>query len=224
MQPMNFSVIAQDAVNYVAVASGHKLYIKQHHLLPSLDATINQSLAQGQLAKYPYTRSLVSSHFIGPGRHDYNTSLFTDYVPKRVFVALVDASAFKGAPLLSPFDFKPFGLDRIHVSVNNKIVPTYPYDLGRKEFARAFKDLTDNTTNTGLTYQKYLTHSCIFAFDFQHYHSDKAIDPQQTGTTALSLKFASAVPTSGIQAIVYSEFDSIISFDFARNNTTALPV
>uniref|UniRef100_A0A914YQL0 Uncharacterized protein n=1 Tax=Panagrolaimus superbus TaxID=310955 RepID=A0A914YQL0_9BILA len=33
------------------------------------------------------------------------------------------------------------------------------------------------------------------------------------GTTALSLKFASPVPVNGLQAIVYSEFDSILMFD-----------
>uniref|UniRef100_A0A914YS38 Uncharacterized protein n=1 Tax=Panagrolaimus superbus TaxID=310955 RepID=A0A914YS38_9BILA len=103
-------------------------------------------------------------------------------------------------------------------------MPTYPYDLSRKDFARAFKDLTDTTSNTGLTYQKYLTHSCIFAFDFQHYHSDKSVDPIEMGTTALSLKFASPVPVNGLQAIVYSEFDSILMFDAGRNLSTMIPV
>ena len=193
--------------------------------MPALDAEINKTLIEGrELVKYPYTRSLINSFYIASGRHDYTANLFTDFVPKRVFVALVDAEAYKGSTKTSPFEFKSYNLDRIHVSVNNKIVPTYPYDLGRKDFARAFKDLVDVTDNAGLTYQKYLNHSCIFAFDFKHLQSDSAIDPQKMGTTALSLKFSSPVPTNGIQAIVYSEFDSVLVFDSARNLTTMLPV
>uniref|UniRef100_A0A914XZ82 Uncharacterized protein n=1 Tax=Panagrolaimus superbus TaxID=310955 RepID=A0A914XZ82_9BILA len=221
---IDFILISQDKSAYSFGIIEYKLYVKQHHILPQLDAQIQETLKKDNLAKYPYTRNLINTHFISSGRYDYKSTLFTDYIPKRVFVALVDGKAFNGSLSTSPFEFKQFNIQNIQISANSKIIPTYPYDLTQKEFIRCFKDVVDSTENTDLTYEEYRNHTCIYAFDFQSYHTKSATELQQLGTTALSIKFTKPVPINGIQVIVYSEFDSLIAFDFARNFTTALPI
>uniref|UniRef100_A0AC34G926 Uncharacterized protein n=1 Tax=Panagrolaimus sp. ES5 TaxID=591445 RepID=A0AC34G926_9BILA len=220
----DFALISQDNSKYYYGIIEYKLYVKQHHILPQLDAEIQTTLKSDNLAKYPYTRNFVNTHFISSGRHDYKATLFSDYIPKRVFVALVDGKAFNGSLNTSPFAFKQFNIQNIQVSANSKLIPTYPYDLTQNEFTRCFKDLVDTTDNSDLTYEEYCNHTCIYAFDFQSYHTKSATELQQLGTTALSIKFTKPVPTNGIQVIVYAEFDSLLAFDYARNFTTALPI
>lgn len=220
----SFCLLSQDNTEYFFSFIGFKLYVKQHHLLPELDAKIQSELKANRIAKYPYTRNLMTNFFINAGLYDYKAMLFNDFIPKRIFIALVDGIAFNGSTKHSPFEFKPFNLHNIQVSANGRLIPAYPYDLGRKDYARAFKDLVDTTENTGITYQQYLTHSCIFAFDFRSMPRENVAELQHMGTTSLAIRFDKPVPTSGIQVIVYAEFDSLMAFDFARNITTALPV
>uniref|UniRef100_A0A914PT25 Uncharacterized protein n=1 Tax=Panagrolaimus davidi TaxID=227884 RepID=A0A914PT25_9BILA len=221
---MDFNLISQDKTLYSFGITDYRLYVKQYHILPQLDEQIQMSLKTGNLAKYPYTRNLLNTHYISSGRYDYKATLFNDFIPKRVFVALVDTKAFNGTLATSPFEFKQFNIQDIHISANSKLMPTYPCELSRNEFARCFKDLVDTTENSGLTFEEYLNHTCVYAFDFQSYPTKIATEIQQIGTTALSIKFSKAVPANGIQALIFAEFDSLMAFDYGRNITTALPV
>uniref|UniRef100_A0A914Z0R9 Uncharacterized protein n=1 Tax=Panagrolaimus superbus TaxID=310955 RepID=A0A914Z0R9_9BILA len=220
----DFMLIVQDKTTYSLAIIDYKLYVKQHHILPQIDEQIQISLKTDSLAKYPYTRNIVNTHYISSGRYDYKATLFNDFIPKRIFVALVDGKAFNGTLNTSPFEFKQFNIQNIHISANGKLMPNYPYDLDKHDFSRCFKDLVETTENTGLSYEEYLTHTCIFAFDFQSHPLKNVSELQRIGTTALSIKFSKAVPIHGIQVIVYTEFDSLIAFDYSRNMTTSFPV
>uniref|UniRef100_A0AC34FZB4 Uncharacterized protein n=1 Tax=Panagrolaimus sp. ES5 TaxID=591445 RepID=A0AC34FZB4_9BILA len=201
-----------------------KLYAKQHLLLPQLDYSIQEKLNGNAIAKYTYNRNIMKHFFISPGRYEYNAVLFNDYLPNRVFAALVDAKAFNGEIGMSPFEFAPFNVESIRLAINGAFTPANPYKLNwsSKRFGRAYKDLIDTVEGThGISAQKFMTNSCIYGFDQQTSHSDRFIEFQQFGSTMISLNFNAPVQQNGLQLIVFAEFDSIIALDKARTLTTA---
>uniref|UniRef100_A0AC34F551 Integrase catalytic domain-containing protein n=1 Tax=Panagrolaimus sp. ES5 TaxID=591445 RepID=A0AC34F551_9BILA len=222
-----FTLLSTGKAEYQYHLVDCKFYAKQHLLLPQLDLAIQEKLNANAVAKYSFSRNIMKNFFVSPGRYDFNASLFTDYVPKRVFAALVDSKAFNGHIGMSPFEFQPFNLESIRLISNGCHTPAYSYknNWQKKQFGRAFKDLLDATRTThGINAQKFLTNSCIYGFDLQAYPNDQYIELQQVGSTMISLNFSVPVPVGGLQLVVYSEFDSIIALDKTRTITTAMAI
>uniref|UniRef100_A0A914Z0V2 Uncharacterized protein n=1 Tax=Panagrolaimus superbus TaxID=310955 RepID=A0A914Z0V2_9BILA len=169
----------------------------------------------------------MRNFFIDAGRYDFGVNLFNDFLPKRVFAGLVDAKAFNGNMGMSPFNFGTFNLEAIKVVTNGVITPTDPYSFNwpQKVYGRAYKDLNDATDEShGISVQKFLKHSAIFAFDLQALRVKGFIEPQSIGATTISLKFKEPVPPNGLQLIIFGEFNSILALDKTRTITTAMSV
>uniref|UniRef100_A0A914P325 Uncharacterized protein n=1 Tax=Panagrolaimus davidi TaxID=227884 RepID=A0A914P325_9BILA len=202
-----------------------KLYVNQITLLPTIDLKIQEKLNKNAIVKYAFNRNIMRSCFIPAGHTDYSTILFSDCIPNRIFVGLVNAKAFHGSIDMSPFEFSPFDLESIRVFWNDNATPFSPYNLNwsKKKFGRAFMDLLKATgTNHGISVEKYLTNSCLYGFDLQQSHSDQISEIQTFGTTMISLNFKAPVPENGLQLIVFAEFDCFLSMDKTRTFTTTI--
>uniref|UniRef100_A0A914Z9I3 Uncharacterized protein n=1 Tax=Panagrolaimus superbus TaxID=310955 RepID=A0A914Z9I3_9BILA len=202
-----------------------RLYAKQHLLLPQLNCSIQEQLNKNFIAKYNFKRVIMKNYFIGTGRYDFHQTIFTDYLPKRVFIGLVDAKAFNGHIGMSPFSFEPHGLTSCKIVCNGVITPSYPYNLNfeKKMFGRAFDDLISATgCTTNINIDKFVKHSCFYAFDLQQEQSGEFIELQQLGSTGITLNFTTPVPVNGLQLIIYAEFNSILTLDKTRTIATAM--
>uniref|UniRef100_A0AC35FNJ0 Uncharacterized protein n=1 Tax=Panagrolaimus sp. PS1159 TaxID=55785 RepID=A0AC35FNJ0_9BILA len=202
-----------------------KLYVKQNSLLPTIDLKIQDKLNKNAIVKYAFNRNVMRNWFIPPGHSDYSTILFNDCIPNRIFAGLVDAKAFNGSMDLSPFEFSPFNLESIQIFWNDNATPHTPYklDWSKKKFGRAFMDLVKASgTSHGISVEKYLTNSCIYGFDLQQSHSDQISEIQTFGTTMISINFKTPVPDSGLQLVVFSEFDCFLAMDKTRSFTTTI--
>uniref|UniRef100_A0A914ZCA8 Uncharacterized protein n=1 Tax=Panagrolaimus superbus TaxID=310955 RepID=A0A914ZCA8_9BILA len=202
-----------------------RLFVKHYLLNPELHNSIQEKLDKGAFAKYNYTRNMISHYFISPGRMDFETVLFRDKLPKRVFAGLVDARAFNGEIGKSPFAFEPHYLQSIQIRADGKHVPSYPYKMNWNEndYIRAYKDLSD-TTEHSITLAKYETHSAFYGLDLQLDHNKEIVELQKTGSTYISLNFSVPVPVNGLQLVIYGEFDSILALDDNRQITKGISV
>uniref|UniRef100_A0A914QTX6 Major capsid protein n=1 Tax=Panagrolaimus davidi TaxID=227884 RepID=A0A914QTX6_9BILA len=220
-----FALLATGTGEYKYQVIGCNLYTKQHMLFPQLDSEIQDRLNKDMLAKYDYTRNITNNYHIPPGVYEFRMPLFTDYIPKRVFAALVDARAFHGIIGMSPFEFSSHNLESIQIYANATHVPTDKYEFEGKNLTRAFKDLNDATDEMhGINYLKFIKHSCIFAFDLQSQHSDDFVETRQEGSTSITLNFKEKTPANGLQLIIYAEFNSILAMDKTRTITTTVPI
>lgn len=221
----NFMLLSTETHEYKYEILDCKLYIKQYALNPDLTQSIQDNLNKGVFAKYNYFRNDLKKYYVPPGIQEYDFVLYTDKVPKRIFVGLVDAKAFHGHIGMSPFEFGHFDLKSIQINAYGGRYPSANYELNWKEgnFIRAYKDLSD-TTDHGISLTKYAAHSCFYAFDLQAEHDSDIAEPQKSGTTAIVLNFNTPTPANGLQLIVYGEFESLFSIDVARNPSAFVPV
>jgi len=64
----------------------------------------------------------------------------------------------------------------------------------------------------------YKNTHCIFAFDLRPDEDDKGHwDVVKQGSTSIDIKFADQLPTSGVEIIIYAEFDNLLMIDKDRN-------
>ncbi|GFV51348.1 uncharacterized protein F54H12.2 [Trichonephila clavipes] len=81
-------------------------------------------------AKYPINRVLCKVYSIPKGSMSFiQDNIFSDQMPKKLFVGCVDNEAFHGAFSKSPYEFKHFNLNFIGVYVDGQPVPHNPLEL-----------------------------------------------------------------------------------------------
>ena len=105
-----------------------RLYVKSLELMPSLAYKILQKLKKTP-AKYAIRRSSTKAHYISKNRTEFTTMLWSDQVPRRVILGLVENSAYIGTKDKSPFKFMPFNTREITVFVNGRSYPLNLYNL-----------------------------------------------------------------------------------------------
>ncbi|KAI6194295.1 putative protein F54H12.2-like protein [Aphelenchoides besseyi] len=134
---------------------------------------------------------------------DFYTNLYSETIPKRIIIGMVDSRALNGNSSLSPFNFRPFDVREITVSAGGHDFPGVSYDLdfNSYQFTRAYHDMC---LATG------------FAFsDKGHKISMKRF---KDGWTLYP------TPTTGVNVVIYSEFDGCVLIDKNRVVTTDLTV
>ncbi|CAI4220522.1 unnamed protein product [Auanema sp. JU1783] len=167
----------------------------------------------------------MRSYYIEAGRMDSpNNILFTSHTPKRIVVGLTPASAYNGNIGQSPFNFKPFKLRNIYLTLNNRVMPSRPYNLDwTSSYATAYVDMLEglgiahSDTSNGITPAMYKNGFTFFVFDISPtVHSPDLFDVIRQGNVSLKLEFSERTPAEGLYVIVYAEYDSILSIDQNR--------
>ncbi|KAH7696092.1 CBN-RNR-2 protein, partial [Aphelenchoides avenae] len=171
----NFTIMNLDGTStdrYELVITAAKLYVKSHVLNDALAMKLAAQLDKTP-AKYPVKRADLKSEFISSGRMELNTSLFSDTVPQRAFVAFAKGANFKGDQKTSPFQFEHLSIREVHVMISGQNVPNVLYSLRwtGNTYTRAFHDLHEvlgvarTGESNGLTMEKYKNGWTVFGFN-----------------------------------------------------------
>jgi hypothetical protein len=122
--------------------------------------------------------------------------------------------------------FQNHGLSEICIEAGGRLYPREKlvFDYKKKHFARAFVQLyetlglDDSRIGNSISYNDFLHTHCTYAFDLCPDEPDSTQwNLIRTGATIIRGQFAEAVKESGLEAILYLEYDSLIMIDHLRN-------
>ncbi|KAH7701218.1 Protein F19G12.2 [Aphelenchoides avenae] len=177
-------------------------------------------------AKYPMRRTEIRSSFITAGRTEYTYNVFTNVIPRRLVVAMVDNQAFKGDYMKDPYNFQP--MNEIQVNAGGLVYPTVAYRMnwspqpGRPvTFLRPYMDMMDatmaspNLTN-GISPVMFMAGWTMFVIPLTSTLEDtEGFEIIKNGTTTIHLRFNTALQR-GVELVILGEFDQILSIDQNR--------
>ncbi len=225
--PDAFCIMSPAATqNYKIEIENMKWYVKGVEISKSVSLALERSLMQ-YTAKYPIRRVELRTIHVNQGsRETPNTAIFNGQIPRRVVIGCVDADAYHGTYVKSPFNFKNYGIDEVSVTAGGQTYPSKPLttDFANNRYTRAFVQLfeglgiaDDNKGNT-VNLTKFKNGICIFAFDLSPDEDDGGDhwDLVKEGETTVNIHF-SAATTAAIEVVVYAEFDNLLMIDHSRN-------
>lgn len=205
-----------------------KFYVRKVELLDTVCNAIEKNM-EHQTAKYPIRRVLMNNLHIPKGATSSPlNNIFSGQLPRRLIFGLVDGDSYRGKVSKNPFNFKHFNLSEIRVVCGGESFPSYPLRLNfsKNIYLKAYNglfegiDYTHPNQGNGIMPYNYKGGQCIFVFDLT---PDAVANDHwqllQEGVTSLELLFANgdSFPESGIECIVYAEYDNLIMIDKDRN-------
>lgn len=223
--PLLLLCFGPNAPSYKLEVREMKLLIEKAEVLDSIQLALESTFAH-YAAKYPLRRSVVTSLHVTPQRRVTPTnSIFQGQIPRRMIVCCCDQDAFHGIQNKSPFTFQPYRIQSIKVTAGGQTFPAHPLrlDFVNGHYLQAYMQLFqtlglagDNTGNN-ITRADFGKTHCIFAFDLTDDSSDGSHwSPIREGTTSVEIQFGQNLPASGVQVIIYAEFDNLLSIDRNR--------
>ncbi|KAH7711375.1 Protein F19G12.2 [Aphelenchoides avenae] len=204
-----------------------RLRVKSVDVQPSLNLSV-MNMLEKTTAKYPMRRTEIRSSFITAGRTEYTYNVFTNVIPRRLVVAMVDNQAFKGDYMKDPYNFQPFDLNEIQVNAGGLVYPTVAYRMnwspqpGRPvTFLRPYMDMMDatmaspNLTN-GISPVMFMAGWTMFVIPLTSTLEDtEGFELIKNGTTTIHLRFNTALQR-GVELVILGEFDQVLSIDQNR--------
>lgn len=216
----------QGNVNYKLDIQKMCMYMKKVEISDDVNVAI-ETMLQRNSAKYPIRRTQITTIHITENRRSTPlNSLFTGILPRRLVVGLVSAEGSRGSYKTCPFHFKPFSIAEIKIVSGTTTVPSTPLklDFSRNMFKRAFTQLfegigiANEDKGNDISIERFQNGSTFFVFELGADGADTSNwDLFQEGSTSLEILFSDALPASGIDCIIYAEFDSLVMIDYARN-------
>nr|CAD2183323.1 unnamed protein product [Meloidogyne enterolobii] len=121
-----------------------KLYVKKIELMDSLAFDIAKKL-EIKPARYPMRKTSLKSLFISENRSEFNANIWTDHVPRRIILGMVDNKDFVGRQKTTPFYFQHFNLRDISITAGGVTFPAAPYslDFSKGNCARIYHDMQE---------------------------------------------------------------------------------
>lgn len=225
----NFLLISSDpTINYELEIITCKLYVKHIELTDGLALDITRQLDLTP-ARYAYRKTEIKNIFISEGRLELAANLFSDQVPRRVVLGMVENEAYVGAQNKSPFNFKPFAVREIKLSSNGKTFPQIPYefDFTKNKFVRGFHDMNESlgyaytSDSNGISLNKYKSGWSFFIFNMTNsLEDDPVFDLIKSATTDIHIKFNQPIRAGGVTLIAIAELDCLLLLDKYRTITT----
>jgi len=202
------------------------LFLRKVEVLDSVGLAIH-SVMKSVPSKYPIRRvTMRNLHVSNPARKTPQQTLFTGQLPRRIVFGCVEGDAYRGSPKKSPFIFKNFGISDVKITSGGQTFPMQPLhvDFAQNKYINAFNqlfealDLARDNKGNSITRLDYKNTHCIFAFDLTPDEDDSGHwDIVKQGTTSIDIKFSEQLPNSGVEIIVYAEFDNLLMIDHDRN-------
>lgn len=221
-----FALQCFDDINAELQVMQMKLYIRKVEILDSVNLALEQTML-AYSAKYPIRRVMMTNLSISnPSRETPHHTLFTGQLPRRMVFACVDSSAYRGNISKSPFNFQPFGICDVKVICGGQTYPAHPFNIDFKngKFLHAFNqmyeslDLARDNKGNYISRDEFKTSHCFFVFDLTPDEDDNGHwDLVREGTTSINIRFSERLPDSGVEIVVYAEFDNLIMIDKNRN-------
>lgn len=211
--------------NYKLKVRQMSLFMKKVEVTESINMAI-ESMLQNTTVKYPIRRThLTSLHVTENRRSTPLNALFSGNVPRRLVVGMVLAKGARGAYDESPLTFQNFGLSEIKITSGTVTVPSTPYKLNFDEnrYLRAYMQMFEGLGTAGddkgnlIDVKKFKNGSTFFVFELGADGSDSSHwELVREGSTTLEMIFEKDLPASGVECIIYAEFDSMLMIDHTR--------
>ena len=204
-----------------------KFYVKTVEVMKSMFLGIERTLLKTP-AKYPMKRVLVRTIHISAGRRSLpENDLFHGLVPRRVILGCVSSDAYYGDFQKSPFKFEPFDLRDIYIMACGEKYPSIPLnmDYTNNLYAMAYLQFMEGLGFAGsdsgnlITPAKFADGWNLYVFDLSPTQDDEGSNwnLERKGTTVFHMTFGTAITGSGVEVIIYAEFDSMLNIDNYRN-------
>lgn len=218
--------IDNDKNNYTYEILDMKLLLHEYLLHDSASNAIEAMLKEQKMITYPLTNVEMRSFYAAPGRFDTpECRLITSAIPKRVIMCMVDAQAYLGEHTKTPFKFDHFNIKDAFLDCGGRTIPSRPLNLDfeKDRYMPAYLAMLEGTglarsaANNGITRELYKNGRAFFCFEISPYLDSDNFDLINLGTTSFNIRFNSAVPSTGLYVLLYSEFDSVLTIDENRN-------
>jgi len=214
--------------SYHIVVHDLSVHVRRVKVYPDVSLGIASALEKAS-ARYFVTRNETKPFVLSSGSSQYNfEGVFSGILPKRMLVVLISNASLNGDMKKGPHRYEHFTLTQISANVNGFPTPsiTYTPDFDKKlcmrEFVSLFRYMNqdEDTPQSSLTYDKFLTNKAIFAFDLSPDTTlgseSGTLNLMKRGNIKLKLKFKTAL-TEVVHMLVLGQFDSLIEIDSARN-------
>jgi hypothetical protein len=217
---------------YVLEIVSCRLFVKTIDLMDGLSLDVARKL-DTQPARYGIRKTMLKHWMINQGTSEYTNALFTDEVPRRIIVGLMDNAAYKGSRFKSPFNFNHLNVREISITANGRCYPHVPYsfDYRNNNYVRAYHDFHEfvgqaySTESNGIDYAMYKTGWCLYSFILTNsMENENSFELLKDGVTGINIKFADPVANGGYSLIVYAETDSLLLVDRNRQITSDMTV
>ncbi|XP_041478872.1 uncharacterized protein F54H12.2-like [Lytechinus variegatus] len=216
--PPSFRVVIQDC----------SLFVRKVKVSPSVMLGHGKALERGT-AKYPVRRVMCKVLSVPQGELTLQQDhLFLGQIPQRLIIGCVDNRAFSGNYTLNPYNFQHFDVNYISLYVDGTQVPFKPltpeYGLvSGLSSIRSYHTLFSGTdkmfkdSGNNISREDYDRGYALYAFDLSpDLSSGQHFNLKKQGNLRLEMHFRKSIP-SGVNIVVYAEFDNILEIDRARN-------
>lgn len=208
---------------------GVSLHVRKVKINPNIALMHSKQLDQGQLAKYPIRRSVVSTFTIPAGNFSFNKeNVVSGQLPRRIVIGFVNNAAFNGDFKLNPYNFEHFDLDYLSLNMGSQSFPSQPLkpDFKNGDYLQAYMTLFQGTgmlhadRGHGIQRAHYCHGYTLYVFDLTADMCEGShMDPIKYGSLRMEVHFKTALQNT-INVVVYSEYDNLIQIDRARNIIT----
>lgn len=205
------------------------LYVRKVKINPSVILAHHKALSVAS-AKYPITRVDVKTVTIpADTRSKSIDNIYLGCLPKRCILGFVKTSAYNGDFTLSPYNFEPFKYTQLGFYLDSILVPSKPYicDFPNNQYIRAYHSLFEgcniNHADIGnnISRTDYPNGYALVAVDLTPDLSSSSshISLTKTGSLRIDVHFAETL-TDSVTAIIFAEFDSLLTVDKNRSIVT----
>ncbi len=211
------------------VVKGTEIYLQVAYVKPSPGVLmgVGHALEKNHKALYPFTRSELRTFNIPEQYQDiYLDNIFQDIVPSLIMVGLVDGRAKNSSFNKNPFNFQPYDVRQVGISVDGAYVPGLPqkvnFDNGQN-YVAAYKNFMGchrtSADNVGITLAQFKDGFTLFTFSLQNEAGGD--DPEKNlalvrhGSVRLEMIFGTKLPHT-VSIVVYCEYPSMFTIDKVR--------
>ena len=213
-----------DNVSYKLKITDIAFYIRKLRISNDLKLKHMNQLNK-EPAIYPYKQIVMKSITIPSGISDYTVEKLHDgELPNKIFFGLVENTSFNGNYHKNPFKFDNNGINLIVFYLDGKQIPSDPmtpnYDGG--QYVRPYLSLIEATGTLNspyginLSYDDFKNDYNIYGMDLTPHLSTGNVVSKRRGSVRLYFRFKSQL-SSSLTLITYSEIDTILKIDKARN-------
>lgn len=202
------------------------LYSRKVKINPTIAVHHEKLLSEGELVKYPIRRGVVTTCTIATGSLSFHKdNIVSGQLPRRVIIGLVTNAAFNGNVARNPFKFEHFTLNYITLNNGTQSFPSQPLqpNFEQNKFLQAYEELvsavgfTNENKGFGVNREDYPVGNTLFGFDLTpDLCEGPHVDPIVYGNLKLEIHFERGL-AQPVNVVVYSEFDSCLKIDKARN-------
>lgn len=199
------------------------LYVKKHIVHPQVMATHHKILSGGKKLQYPLKIIEMRTFNIAKGSQTFlSETLFRSNLPEFIVITFVDSVALNGSVSQSCFNFEPFDIQSIVVSIDgsSSIYRQLDFDSANNIALLGYNTLASALNNqeygNAISRDSYLNGNFCIVLDLYPSNTGNQFQSRHEGQLKLDLRFKSVLQKP-INCIVLAQFQNCLTIDNNRN-------